>query len=94
MSQAEDPPPATVTENEEAEQEEPASHKWLTKMVAERVNATESTCYNSASRHVMPGTISFTTIAELHRLALDLSKTLPTKDYLAQKARSSCTPST
>ncbi len=86
MSEPEGPLPTTTTENGE-EEEVPASHKWLTEMVAERVSATESTCYNRVSRHVMPGTISFTTIASLHRVALGMAKTHPTKDYLATEGK-------
>ena len=84
MSESEDslPPPL-----DDRDAENTASHKWLTKMVAERVNATESTCYNGVSRHVMPGTISFATIADLHRVSLDMAKTLPTKDYLATEGK-------
>jgi len=85
MSEPEAAPPAAAVED--GEEEVATSHKWLTEKVAERVSATESTCYNSVSRHVMPGTISFTTIADLHRVSLDMAKTLPTKDFLTTEGK-------
>lgn len=85
MSEPKDPPPPSPPANDD--DEGPISHEWLTKMVAERVNAAGSTCYNRASRHVMPSTISFATIADLHKVSLGMGKTLHTRDFLATEGK-------
>jgi hypothetical protein len=84
MSEPEDPPAAPVADGDD---EDTASHEWLAKMVSERVNAAGSTVYNRVSRHVMPGTISFATIADLHKLALGTGKPPSAKDYLATEGK-------